>query len=98
MLMTTEQTTMYSGDGELSELRNAIEQGRRNKIAGEVLSEFLDNRREDIIRDFETGTITGGNALDAITELRVMKRFKDMARKMVQLGEIAEERMNEIGS
>lgn len=98
MLMTTEQTTMYSGDGELSELRNAIEQGRRNKIAGEVLSEFLDNRREDIIRDFETGAITGGNALDAITELRVMKRFKDMARKMVQLGEIAEERMNEIGS
>ena len=96
MLMTTEQTTMYSGDGELSELRNAIEQGRRNKIAGEVLSEFLDNRREDIIRDFETGTITGGNALDAITELRVMKRFKDMARKMVQLGEIAEERVNDL--
>ena len=93
----TEQTTMFSGDGELSELRNAIEQGRRNKIAGEVLNEFLTNRREDIIRDFETGAITGGNALDAITELRVMKRFKDIARKMVQLGEIAEERMQEIG-
>ena len=94
----TEQITMYSGDGELSELRNAIEQGRRNKIAGEVLSEFLDNRREDIIRDFETGVITGGNALDAISELRVMKKFKDMAENMIQLGEIAEERMNEIGS
>ena len=70
----TEQTTMYSGDGELSELR-----------------------REDIIRDFETGAITGGNALDAISELRVMKRFKDMTKTMMQLGEIAEERMNEIG-
>ena len=35
--------------------------------------------------------------MDAISELRVMKRFKDMARKMVQLGEIAEERINEIG-
>lgn len=78
-------------------MREAIEQGRRNKTAGEVLSDFLNNRREDIIRDFETGAITGGNALDAISELRVMKRFKDMTRKMIQLGEIAEERMNEIG-
>ena len=93
----TEQTTMYSGDGELSELREAIEQARRNKIAAEVLCEFLANRREDIIRDFETGAITGGNALDAISELRVMKRFKDMTKTMMQLGEIAEERMNEIG-
>ena len=97
MLMMTGQTIMSSGEGELFELREAIEQGRRNKIAGEVLNEFLSNRREDIIRDFETGVITGGNALDAISELRVMKKFKDMARKMVQLGEIAEERMNEIG-
>ena len=78
-------------------MREAIEQGRRNKTAGEVLSDLLNNRREDIIRDFETGAITGGNALDAISELRVMKRFKDMTRKMIQLGEIAEERMNEIG-
>ena len=93
----TEQTTMYSGDGELSELREAIEQGRRNKTAGEVLNDFLMNRREDIIRDFETGAVTGGNALDAISELRVMKKFRDVARKMIQLGEIAEERMNEIG-
>lgn len=97
MLMMTGQTIMSSGEGELYELREAIEQGRRNKIAGEVLNKFLSNRREDIIRDFETGVITGGNALDAISELRVMKKFKDMARKMVQLGEIAEERMNEIG-
>lgn len=93
----TEQTTMYSGDGELSELREAIEQGRRNKTAGEVLNDFLMYRREDIIRDFETGAVTGGNALDAISELRVMKKFRDVARKMIQLGEIAEERMNEIG-
>lgn len=97
MLMMTGQTIMSSGEGELFELREAIEQGRRNKIAGEVLNKFLSNRREDIIRDFETGVITGGNALDAISELRVMKKFKDVARKMVQLGEIAEERMNEIG-
>ena len=97
MRTMTGQTTMYGGDGELSELRQAIEKGRKQKIAAEVLSEFLNNRREDIIRDFETGAITGGNALDAISELRVMKRFKDMAKNMIQLGEIAEERMNEIG-
>ena len=35
-----------------AELREAVEKGRRYKIAGEVLKEFLDDRRDEIIRAF----------------------------------------------
>lgn len=97
MRTMTEQTTTYSGDGELDELRQAIETGRKHKLAGEILSEFLANRRDEIVQDFETGAVTSRNAEDFLAELRVMKKFKNMCKKMISLGEIAEERMSEIG-
>lgn len=88
---------MYSGDGELDELRQAIESGRRNKIAAEVLDEFLDGHREEIVRNLEAGTIAVENLADALAELRVMKAFRGVTKSMIQIGEIAEERLNEIG-
>lgn len=88
---------MYDGDGSQSELLQAIEAGRKHKIAAEVMSEFLDTRREGIVRDFETGRIAPENAAEAIAELRVMKEFRRLADNMIQLGELAEERMNENG-
>ena len=37
---------MYGGDESQSELLQAIEAGRKHKIAAEVMSEFLDTRRD----------------------------------------------------
>lgn len=88
---------MYGGDESQSELLQAIEAGRKHKIAAEVMSEFLDTRREEILRDFETGRISPENATEAIAELRVMKEFRRLTDNMIQLGELAEERMNENG-
>lgn len=100
MQTMTEPTTMYAGDGspnELEGLRHAIEVGRRHKIAAGVLDEFLDGHREEIVRNLEAGTIAVENLADALAELRVMKAFRGVTKSMIQLGEIAEERMNEIG-
>lgn len=74
----------------------AIEDGRRHRIAAEVWNKVLDERRDDILRDFENGVLTVDNGRDATAELRIMKRFKDMAAKMIALGELAQERLNEI--
>lgn len=91
------ETSMFAGEEE--ELRQAIEVGRMHKIAAEVWTAFLNNRREEIIRVLETGytpTVQGLN--DMITELRVMQKFRNVCNKMIQLGEVAEERMSEIAS
>lgn len=84
--------------GEEAELREAIEAGRRHKIAAEVWSEFLDDRRFEILRLLEQNVCYSSEELQAFaTELRVIRKFQDMSDKMIALGEIAEERMNEIG-
>lgn len=88
---------MYAGDGELSELRNAIEAGRKHKIAAEVLGEFLDGRRAEIVRTLEDRPRAEDYVINTLAELRVMKQFRRVMENMIQLGEIAEERMNEIG-
>lgn len=87
---------LYPDDDE-AELREAIEQGRRHKIAAEVLKEFLDNRKEEIMREFEEKYLSDGTIYDKLAELRVMRKFMDMSAKMISIGEIAEERMKEIG-
>ena len=88
---------MFSGDGELGELRQAIESGRRSKIAAEVFDEFLNEHREEIVRNLEAGMIAVESLADALAELRVMKAFRGVTKSMIQVGEIAEERMSEIG-
>ena len=88
---------MYAGDGELDELRKAIEDGRRHKIAAEVFGEFLDGRRTEIVRSLEAEPKAEDYVINALAELRVMKQFHRVIGNMIQLGEIAEERMNEIG-
>ncbi len=79
------------------ELREDVERGRRYKIAAEVFAEFLSNRKDEIIRDFEA---YGLNVIDkdgAITEIRVMRRFRDVCAKMISLGEIAESELDRDG-
>lgn len=88
--------THYPDDDE-AELREAIEQGRRHKIAAEVLKEFLDNRKEEIMREFEEKYLSDGTIYDKLAELRVMRKLMDMSAKMISIGEIAAERMKEIG-
>ena len=64
-----------------------------------MFQEFLENRKEEIIRDFEDGRY--GSSVEefneTLAELRLLKRYREMTNKMIQLGDIAEERMKEIG-
>ncbi len=94
--MASEDMTLGYPENDEAELREAIEQGRRHKIAAEVLKEFLDSRREEIIREFEGKCLEDGVVYDKLAELRVMRKYQDMSAKMIALGEIAEERISEI--
>lgn len=100
--MERELFPVYDGQetDETEELLKAIEDGRRHKISAEVFCEFLDSRKDEILRLMEGGCYNSHDAeLDNwLAELRVMKRFKDICNKMIALGNIAEERMNKIGS
>ena len=89
-----DERIIYSED-EDAELREAIEQGRRYRIAAEVFEEFLTNRKAEIVREFEEKYLDDGSVYDNLAELRVMRKYRDMSAKMISLGEIAEERMNE---
>ena len=80
-----------------AELREAVEKGRRYKIAGEVLKEFLDDRREEIIRAFENG-IYAGDIKEPLSELRIMKRFRSLCQTQIDIGELAEKELTEHGS
>lgn len=71
-------------------LREAVEAGRRCRIAAEVFAEFLSNRKGEIIREFEAYGTNASDKDGAITELRVMRSFRDVCAKMISLGEIAE--------
>lgn len=92
---------MYSPELDINddeEIRDAIEKGRKYKIAAEVWQEFLMNRREEIIRDFESGLFCrGDDFIEKLMELQVMKKYRDMSQMMIDLGEIAERKMSENG-
>ena len=75
------------------ELRQEAEQGRRAKIAGEVLKEFLDERREKIIREFEEKYLDNGSIYDNLADLRSIRKFREKCNALIQEGEIAEERL-----
>lgn len=79
------------------ELREDIEIGRRNKIALEVMKEFLDNHRETIIREFEGDSLDDLQVKEKLAELRVMRRFRDVCAKMISFGEIAESEIERYG-
>ena len=57
----------------------------------EVLKEFLDNRKEEIMRGFEEKYLSDGTIYDKLAELRVMHKLMDMSAKMISLGKIAAE-------
>ena len=73
------------------ELRQDAETGRRYKIAMEVWREFLDNRREELMRTLEEKCCDDWELQDITNELRVMKRFRDVSYRNIRRGEIAEE-------
>ena len=47
--------------------------------------------------NFEEKYLSDGTIYDKLAELRVMRKLMDMSAKMISLGEIAAERMKEIG-
>ena len=89
--------TPYNPDEE--ELREAVEKGRRYKIAAEVWREFLNDRREEIIQNFEQGNYGEDNDKfnETLAELRIIIKFRDMSTAMINVGEIAEEALREYG-
>lgn len=75
------------------ELRKDAELGRKARIAAEVLSEFLDERRENIIHTLEHGMYPKEALSDALADLRVMEAFREHCEYLKQRGEIAEEEL-----
>ncbi|MBQ3399579.1 MAG: hypothetical protein IJG51_11875 [Synergistaceae bacterium] len=75
------------------ELREDAETGRRYKIAMEVWRDFLDNRREELMRTLEEKYCEDWVLHDITNELRVMKLFRDVSYRNIQRGEIAEEEL-----
>lgn len=84
---------------EEQELREAAEKGRRYKIAGEVFGEFLDNRREEIVRGLESGAYKkAGDLVHTLSELEVIHKFRSVCKAQIDLGEIAEKELSENAS
>ncbi|MBR1438513.1 MAG: hypothetical protein IJ587_08245 [Synergistaceae bacterium] len=78
----------YQLEEDEDELRQAIEEGRKRKIAAEVLCGIFDERKAEIVRKMEAdGAMAESQQLISwLAELRVMKAYKDMARKMISIG------------
>ena len=89
------RTLEYRQEDAEAELRKDAELGRKARIAAEVLSEFLDDRRESIIQCLENDIFTTDNIelADQLAELRVMKSFRGHCEYLKQRGEIAEEEL-----
>ena len=96
--LTDKFETMYSLD-DVEGMREVVERGRRYKIAAEVWREFLNDRREEIISNFEIGNygVNNDKFNETLAELRIIKKFRDMSTAMINLGEIAEEDLREYG-
>ena len=76
------------------ELMQDAATGRRYKIAMEVLSEFLDNLREKLVRKMESGSLDPWEAQDIAVQIAIMKRFRDESYSKIQHGGIAEEELS----
>ncbi|MBQ3455387.1 MAG: hypothetical protein IJG36_03020 [Synergistaceae bacterium] len=89
------RTLEYRPEDREAELRNDAERGRKAKFAADVLREFLDERRENIIQCLENDIFTTDNLelADELAELRVMKSFRGHCEYLKQQGEIAEEEL-----
>ena len=79
------------------ELRQDAETGRRYKIAMEVWREFLDNHKEELVREMESKSLDPWEAQDIAIQLAIMKTFREVSYRNIQIGEIAEERLSKDG-
>ena len=75
------------------ELRKDAELGRKAKIAEEFFREYLDTRREEIVREIEAGEMDDHDLRISAIELQVIKRFHYECEHLIQRGEIAEEEL-----
>lgn len=99
MTEQADEVEYYAGDEEelhRYELRQAVEEGRRYKVAGEVLKGFLEDRRVEIINELEK--LNYGRDIDLmrdyVSELKVMRKFRDICRMQIDLGELAEKELS----
>ena len=81
----------------MEELRHDAETGRRYKIAMEVWREFLDNHKEELVREMESKSLDPWEAQDIAIQLAIMKTFREVSYRNIQIGEIAEERLSKDG-
>lgn len=90
--------TQYGPEDREAELRQEAEQGRRAKIALEVLEEFLTRRHDDIVCLLEDGSYSytkNPEALrDALSEMRILRLIRDNAGYYIRRGKFAEEEMS----
>ena len=87
------RTLEYRPEDRESELRHDAELGRKARIAGEFLREYLDKRREQIVRKMEENPMCDYDLQDKAIELRLIKRFHYVCDSLIQRGEIAEEEL-----
>lgn len=74
-------------------LRKDAELGRKAKIAADFLREYLDTRRENIVREMEEEEMDDHDLRISAIELRVIKGFYYVCEHLIQRGEIAEEEL-----
>ena len=77
------------------ELLDQVEQGRKSKIAGEVVGDFIKNSREITIQRLEDGIFDQDEVLRTVMYLRVLKRFERSIDTNIEIGELAEKELNE---
>lgn len=79
------------------ELRSFSERGDKYRVAGEVLKEFIDSRREEIIFDMEHCTsLDEATVNEYLFEMRLMAAFRERISNFVRMGAIAEREIEEI--
>lgn len=72
------------------QLQYDIEKGRKAKIAGEFLRDFLNERREHLIHNLEMHSYADEDLRQFSTEFQLMRAFQDCAEGFIQRGERAE--------
>ena len=88
------RTLEYSPEREREELMAQAEQGRRYRVANDVLDEIFFAQREHVIRQLESADLHSDNdAIGLVQYLRVLKIFVDTIRSRIDSGEIAEKEL-----